>query len=158
MLNQYCARFYAIFCSLFAAWTILPVCAQPLPKVALRPILPALKLDRALWMSEVPDGSGRLFIAEQDGRILVVPKGSDGAEATEFLNITDRKPHADNNNVGLLGMALHPGFKTNGLCYVYYSQLNTNTASHPRRFVISEFKASATDPHRVESCFRADIA
>ena len=51
MLNQYCARFYAIFCSLFAAWTILPVCAQPLPKVALRPILPALKLDRALWMS-----------------------------------------------------------------------------------------------------------
>ena len=59
-----------------------------------------------------------LFIAEQDGRILVVPKGSDGAEATEFLNITDRKPHADNNNVGLLGMALHPGFKTNGLCYV----------------------------------------
>ncbi len=148
MTKRYCARFYAIF---LVAATIIQARAQPLPRLVLRPILPALRLDRALWMSEAPDDSGFLFIAEQEGRIWVVPKGSDGGGAKEFLNITDRKPHADNNNVGLLGMALHPGFKTNGLCYVYYSQLNTNTAtSHPRRCVISEFKASASDAHRAD--------
>src|SRR5579863_9617361 len=125
MTKRYCSRFYAIF--LIAA-AIIQARADSLPRLVLRPTLPALRLDRALWMSEAPDDSGFLFIAEQEGIILVVPKSGDGGGAKEFLNITDRKPHADNNNVGLLGMALHPGFKTNGLCYVYYSQLNTNTA------------------------------
>jgi len=125
---------------------IAPAGAQPLPKVRLAPAYPALALDRDLWMSEAPDGSRRMFIAEQNGRILITQKGSDGSVAQEFLNITDRKPHIDKNNEGLLGMALHPGFKTNGLFYVYYNQLNTNrNALYPRRSVISEFKVSATN-------------
>ena len=102
-------------------------------------------------MSEAPDGSGRIFIVEQNGRILITQKGGDGGASEEFLNITDRNPHADNNNVGLLGMALHPGFKTNGLFYIYYSQLNTNRgAQHPRRCVISEMKVSATNAARAD--------
>jgi quinoprotein glucose dehydrogenase len=124
---------------------------QPLPKIHLTRVYPKLVLDRALWMSEIPDDSGRMFITEQNGRILITQKGGDGGASNEFLNITLRKPHADNNNVGLLGMAAHPGFKTNGLIYVYYSQLNTNHAAlYPRRAVISEFKASADDPLRAD--------
>ena len=37
------------------------------------------------------DGTGRLFIVEQEGRILIVKKGADGADAKEFFNIMDRK-------------------------------------------------------------------
>jgi glucose/arabinose dehydrogenase len=113
--------------------------AQPLPHVQLTPAFPALTTTRALWMSEAPDGTGRLFIDEQEGRIVIVKKGGDGSGAKEFFNIIDRKPHVDNEE-GLMSLAFHPGFKTNHLFYVYYNQQN------PRRSVISEFKVSDADP------------
>ena len=119
--------------------------AQPLPQIELHRVFPALSLqDRPLWMSEAPDGTGRLFLVEQDGRILIIHKGSDGGEAKEFLNIVDRKPHVDNEE-GLLSVAFHPGFKTNSLFYIYYNQQNPpgQQPLYPRRSIISEFKVSA---------------
>jgi glucose/arabinose dehydrogenase len=124
--------------------------APSLPKVQLRPTFPALTLDRPLWMSEAPDDSGRFFIVEQAGRIVIAGKGTDGGKTGEFLNIVDRHPFVENEE-GLLSMAFHPGFKSNGLCYIYYNQLNSNPAAlFPRRSVISEFKVSAGDTNRVD--------
>lgn len=114
-----------------------------LPKIELREIFPALASDRPMWMEEAPDGSGRFFIVEQQGRILITHKGSDGAGAVEFLNIVNRKPLGENEE-GLLGMAFHPGFNTNGLFYIYYTQQG------PKRSVISEFKISATDSNKAD--------
>ena len=124
---------------ILASWPALGA----LPKLELREVFPALGADRPMWLEVAPDGSGRIFIVEQQGRILVVRPGSDGANATEFLNIVDRKPLVENEE-GLLGMAFHPQFKTNGLFYIYYSQQN------PKRSVISELKVSATDPNRAD--------
>lgn len=124
--------------------------AQPLPKIKLVQQFPGLKLDRPVWMIEAPDGSGRMFIVEQQGRIYVVPKGSDGSKAKEFLNIIDRKPFMDTEE-GLLSLAFHPGFKTNGLCYIYYSQLDPKREFFfPNRSVVSELKVSANDPDRAD--------
>ena len=97
--------------------------AQTLPKVELRPVFATLKSERPVWMSEAPDGSRRMFIVYQSGKILVVKKGSDGSDAKEFFNIEDRHPDFE-NECGLLSLAFHPGFTTNGLFYVYYNQKN----------------------------------
>lgn len=94
-------------------------------------------------MSEAPDGSGRFFVMEQQGRIVIVRKGGDGANAKEFLNVVNRRPYVENEE-GLLGMAFHPQFKTNGLFYIYYTQQN------PKRSVISEFKVSATGSNKAD--------
>ncbi|NOS70679.1 MAG: glucose sorbosone dehydrogenase [Verrucomicrobia bacterium] len=111
--------------------------------MTLREVFPALTVDRPMWMTESPDGSGRMFIMEERGRILIVLRGSDGADTKEFFNIVDRKPY-DSNAEGLLGLAFHPQFQTNGLFYVYYNQQN------PRRGVISEFKIAAGDSNRAD--------
>jgi glucose/arabinose dehydrogenase len=146
--------------------------AQPLPQIQLKQVFPDLKMPprpdwlpegvtavRPVWMSEAPDGSGRLFIVVQTGRIYVVKKGSDGSDAKIFLNIEDRHPTFQNED-GLLSIAFHPGFKTNGLFYIYYTQENKPEdikrldnglpVAFPYRSVISEFKVSATDPDQAD--------
>ena len=114
-----------------------------LPRVELHPVFPKLEVNRPLWMEEAPDGSGRFFIVEQQGRVLVLGKGSDGAAPKEFLNIVERKPYIENEE-GLLGFACHPQFARNGRVFIYYIQQN------PKRSVISEVRVSTEDPNRVD--------
>lgn len=145
-----CRLLIRLLAGVCVAWTAGFVRAQSLPRIQMQPLFPALSLKRTLWMSEAPDGSGRLFIVQQEGRILILAKGSDGSQSREFFNIVDRKPYVDNEE-GLLSIAFHPGFKTNRLFYVYYNQQNSSAgALFPRRSVISEFKVSADNPDRAD--------
>src|SRR3982751_1276692 len=98
-MKTWFVRILVAFC-LVGLW--LPqLQSEPLPRIQLRPIFPALSLQRTLWMSEAPDHSGRMFIVQQEGRILIVRKGTEGNESKEFLYIVDRKPFVDNEE-GLL--------------------------------------------------------
>src|SRR5580658_2938947 len=102
----------AVACAaIFAARQIK---GQPLPKIALQPVFPKLQCSNLVWMEQAPDGSDHFAIVEQDGGILLVRKGTDGSGAKEFLNLEDRQPHVSLEQ-GLLSLAFHPGFKTNGL-------------------------------------------
>jgi glucose/arabinose dehydrogenase len=144
----------------FLAQMIIPllfasiVPAQPLPKLEFRQVFPNLKIERLVWLSEAPDGSERFFAVGQAGKILVFKKDSGGGDAKEFLNIEDRHPYFQNED-GLMSIAFHPGFKTNGLFYIYYNQenpanQNLKPQNYPFRSVISEFKVSATDPDKAD--------
>ncbi|RMD71445.1 MAG: cadherin, partial [Bacteroidetes bacterium] len=81
-------------------------------------------------------GDERLFVAEQPGRIRVL--WPDGTVAPQpFLDITDRV--LDNaNERGLLGLAFHPQYATNGWFFVNYTGSGGKT-------VVSRFSVSA-DP------------
>ena len=140
-------RLFLSLTSCAIAATSLTASPQPLPKVRLTSTFPAITFERPIWMSEAPDDSGRLFVIEQAGRILAIQKGTDGSAGTEFLNITNRHPYMTDEE-GLMSIAFHPGFKTNGLFYIYYNQENTGGHSFfPRRSVISEMKVSADNPN-----------
>jgi glucose/arabinose dehydrogenase len=63
------------------------------------------------------DGSGRLFVVDQDGRIWLL---RDGTRAdTAFLDIADRVRAGGEQ--GLLGLAFHPSFPDDPRFFVYYS-------------------------------------
>lgn len=65
------------------------------------------------------DGSGRLFIVERAGRIRIYNQNNGLTQATFFLNITDRV--LSGGEQGLLGVAFHPNYATNGRFFVNYT-------------------------------------
>ena len=117
--------------------------AGDLPPLDLKPAFPELKVTRPLWLEQAPDSSKRLFLVEQAGKILILPRDRNGKETKTFLDLSDRKPFVGNEE-GLLGFAFHRQFRTTGKFYLYYSQQN------PRRSVVSEMQVSKTDPDQAE--------
>ncbi|WP_426430774.1 PQQ-dependent sugar dehydrogenase [Winogradskyella sp. HB-48] len=82
-------------------------------------------------------GDDRLFVVEQDGIIKIV--NSDGTiETTNFLDIDDRV-RSIGNEQGLLGLAFHPDFATNGYFFVNYTNNSGDT-------VISRFSRIGVSP------------
>ena len=70
-----------------------------------------------------PPGDDRLFIGTKDGQIHII---KDGATLIEpFLDI--RALTLNNGEQGLLGLAFHPEYATNGLFYVHYSDRHGDT-------------------------------
>jgi glucose/arabinose dehydrogenase len=65
------------------------------------------------------DGSGRLFVTEQCGRILIVKNGV--VQPAPFLNISARV--SCGGEQGLLSAVFPPGYDTTGRFYVYYTDL-----------------------------------
>ena len=81
------------------------------------------------------DGSGRLFVLEQQGRIRIVGGGV-------FLDISARVDSTLNEQ-GLLGLAFHPEYPDNGFFYVNYTH-DPGPGSDTTR--VSRFQVSAADP------------
>lgn len=153
MIKRYCVPVF-LMGLIFFFYPPAPAQAQPLPTVRLRPIFKAMTFDRPVWMCQAPGDADRFFVVEETGRILILKKGGDGSQTKEFLNIKDRAPFLEaggNTATGLLSLAFHPGYATNGLLYVFYSQPSSNqTGRFPSRNLVSEFKVSSADPDRVD--------
>ena len=81
------------------------------------------------------DGSGRLFVAEQAGRIRIVKGGA--LVDRPFLDIRARIKSGGEQ--GLLGIAFHPGYPGDPRFFVDYTDLDGNT-------VVSSFRVSTADP------------
>ena len=116
-----------------------PTCltAQPPEDLALVPILTGLT--RPVAIRHAGDGSGRLFIVEQAGRILV---WNGFGAASVFLDLRGRVDDTQNEQ-GLLGLAFHPDFATNGFFFVNYTR---DPGPGRDRTVVARYSVSASDP------------
>ena len=103
----------------------------PIPDVTLQSL--ASGLVNPVQVTHAGDGSGRLFLVEQRGTVRVFQNGQ--LTCGFFLDIRARVTAG--GETGLLGIAFHPQFKTNGKFYVNY------TAPGPLRTVIAEFTVGA---------------
>jgi len=87
------------------------------------------------------DGSGRLFIVEQPGRILVVKNGK--VAPKPFLDLTGRVERVGENysEKGLLGLAFHPDYQSNGRFFVYYSAPGKKSGQD-HQAILAEYQAA----------------
>ena len=72
-------------------------------------------------MQQAPNEPSRWYVTEQAGRIFVFENDPAVSEALEFVDLRNRVHLED--EAGLLGMAFHPEFSTNGLVYLNFSEL-----------------------------------
>jgi glucose/arabinose dehydrogenase len=82
-------------------------------------------------------GDSRLFVVQKGGLIRIL--NADGTvNATPFLNLSSLV--TTNSERGLLGLAFHPNYATNGYFFVNYTNLAGNT-------VIARYTVSAANPN-----------
>src|SRR5882672_1547716 len=103
------------------------------PAVTLR--LVASGLTSPVEIAHAGDGSGRLFVVQQGGVIKIIKDGA--VLGTPYLDITAQV--LSGGERGLLGLAFHPQFRTNGKFYVYYTRQTDGT------IVVSEYLRSAAN-------------
>jgi glucose/arabinose dehydrogenase len=111
----------------FAAWNAMTVAGAG---VVLSMV--ASGFTSPVYVTSPHDGSGRLFVVEQGGRIKIIKSGT--VLATPFLDISSLV--SKGGEQGLLGLAFHPNFKSNGLFYIDYTRSNGDT-------VIARYKRSS---------------
>ncbi len=148
---------------LASSWLWLPLRAAaaerpPAASLSLPPSPPAYgyqteRLFPSLTFSDpvafaVPSGeTNRLFIVEQRGRIAVIANLAEPSRSV-FLDIASRVAGGTpTDERGLLGLAFHPGYATNGQFFVFYSAM-TNGVLHERlsRFHVSASDSNVADP------------
>ncbi len=96
---------------------------------------------KSLGLVNAGDGSNRLFVVERAGRIRVIE--DETVRERPFLDIRKRVSCCEGGH-GLLGLAFHPDYKSNGFFFVYYSDLAGDS-------VVARFSVSETNPNRARA-------
>ena len=105
-----------------ASWLCAEVDESPID-VAIVPAFPNLEVPRPedtphfrpIVITHSGDGTNRIFLVSQQGGIYVMPNRQDVKTAKVYLDIETKVVYRDNKNEeGLLGLAFHPNYKSNG--------------------------------------------
>jgi hypothetical protein len=92
-----------------------------------------------------PPGDPRLFVVEQQGAIRII--SAEQLLPAPFLDLSADAagPVAAGGEMGLLGLAFHPKYATNGLFYIFYT---TRQPGNVLRDVLARCSVSAESPDR----------
>jgi len=109
--------------------------AQTAPVLIFSPVVSA-GLSSPVDVVNAGDGTNRLFVVEQGGRVKIISGGI--LQPGNFLDIPDSI--SGGGERGLLSIAFHPNFASNRYFFIYY----TNTAGDLR---ITRFQTQAGNPN-----------
>jgi len=119
---------------------------QSASAVNLATVTVASGLNRAVYVCSPPGDASRLFIVERRGVIKILDLTTNTVLPTPFLDIDSLVVNfaaSSGDERGLLGMAFHPQYESNGYFYVNY----INTSASPGDTIIARYTRSAGDPN-----------
>ncbi len=99
----------------------------------------ATVLNKPTYVTYAPGDENRLFIVEKGGTIKIMDLASGVINSTPFLTVPDID--ASSNEEGLLGLAFHPDYATNGKFYINVTVDDdggvANNRTHIREYTVS---------------------
>jgi glucose/arabinose dehydrogenase len=104
-------------------------------------------LSDPVFITHAGDGSGRMFILERSGRIRIVKNGT--LLSTPFLDIQSIVKSTSSEQ-GLLGLAFHPSYESNGKFYVVYTATRPGDSSGSI-LTLRQYSVSAGNPDLANS-------
>lgn len=126
------------------SFLLLQLCSLAFADIGLEPVVTGL--NNPVAITHAGDGSGRLFVTQQDGQVRIINGGT--LLSTPFLDIgasgADRI--ALSSEQGLLSIAFHPSFGTNGFFFANYTR-KTDGATVIARYSVSGGDANIADPN-----------
>jgi glucose/arabinose dehydrogenase len=117
--------------------TVTANCSAPegaVPNLSLE--LVAGNLNQPIYVTQAPGDNTRLFIMEKGGNVRVLVNGE--VQQAPFINVSSLVTNSGEQ--GLLGMAFHPDYATNGLFYLHFSGLTGQGMA--RDTVVAEFRVT----------------
>jgi hypothetical protein len=128
----------AFLAVLLSAFSLLASAAPP--AITLQPFVTGLA--SPVEITNADDSSGRLFVVELGGKVRVIRNGQ--VLPTPFLDISagNGGPVHAVGEGGLLGLAFHPSYATNGRFFVYYTRVLPGDANG-NEIVIARYERSA---------------
>jgi glucose/arabinose dehydrogenase/mono/diheme cytochrome c family protein len=104
-----------------------------------------LTVTNPVALASPPGETNRLFVVEQAGRIAVITNLT-APNRTTFLDISSRVvSDLPQGERGLLGLAFHPGYATNGCFYVFYTGNTTTAAGTGLHDILARYQVSPTN-------------
>jgi glucose/arabinose dehydrogenase len=110
---------------------------SPTYSYSIEEAFPNLTFDAPVGIYSPRDGNNFLYVVEQNGKIQIFEDSNETTQKFVFLDITDKV--ISGGERGLLGLAFHPNFSTNGKFYIDY------TKSPSGNTIISEFRLNLTN-------------
>jgi uncharacterized repeat protein (TIGR03806 family) len=114
--------------------------APPQFGYALNNAFPSVSLNQPVCITSPPQETNRLFILEKGGNIVVITNLA-APTRTVFMSL----PVVTDSESGLLGLAFHPGYATNGYFYVFSSRNMTTSLGSGLHQCISRFQVTSTN-------------
>ena len=124
--------------------TTPPPPPPPPPTLQVELVPVASGLSSPLDIQQAGDGSGRLFVVEQGGKIKIIQNGS--VLGTPYLDVSSLI--VSGGEEGLLGLAFHPSYGSNGCFYINYTTTRLNGTLQT---AISEFRATTANANTVNT-------
>lgn len=102
------------------------------PTVLTQQVFANVALSFPTAMAQAPGDDSRWFVPERSGRIIVFDNDLQNATGSVFLDITGRVDSSGEG--GLLGIAFHPDFASNGEVFLSYTRTGSPLESFISRF------------------------